>query len=480
MLTKKDTSLRNQIEIAALEELVPKDHLVRQVEAAINLDFVYDIVKETYCENNGRPSVDPVVLVKLVMIQHLFGIPSMRQTIREVQVNTAYRWYLGYGLTEKIPHFSTYGKNYKRRFENTTLFEEIFSRVLAEAIKHGFVHPEQVYIDATHIKANANKRKYTKEEIEVTAKHYQEELEEEIKKDRQAHGKKELKKSETVKKKEVTVSKTDPESGMFYKSEKEKCFAYTVNTACDDGNFILGYEVTPGNVHDSVSFNAVYEKVYQQFFEEMKIVAVDAGYITPYICKSIFDKSLLPSMPYKRPQTKKGFFRKHEYVYDEYYDCYICPNNKLLEYSTTDRDGYKQYKSDPKECINCPYLSQCTESQNHQKVVTRHVWQEYVEEAQHIRHTPLIKGAYSRRKETIERVFADGKEKHGMRYTRLRGLAKITNEVTLIYACMNLKKLAKRCWKKRANRSNFSANFLKIIFHKYIQAFSKINRLSVA
>ena len=165
MLTKKDTSKRDVIEFAVLEELVPKDHLVRQVDAAINLDFVYETVKDTYCEDNGRPSIDPVVLVKLVMLQHLFGIPSMRQTIREVQVNVAYRWYLGYGLYEKIPHFSTYSKNYERRFQNTTLFEDIFGQVLEEAIKHGFIHPEQVYIDATHIKANANKKKYTKEEV---------------------------------------------------------------------------------------------------------------------------------------------------------------------------------------------------------------------------------------------------------------------------------------------------------------------------
>lgn len=83
----------------------------------------------------------------------------------------------------------------------------------------------------------------------------------------------------------------------------------------------------------------------------------------------------------------------------------------------------------------------CTASKNHQKVVIRHVWQEYVEEANHLRHTPLIKGAYKRRKETIERVFADAKERHVMRYIRLKSLANIRNEVTLIFACMNLKKL---------------------------------------
>ncbi|WP_113672018.1 IS1182 family transposase [Vallitalea guaymasensis] len=445
MLIKKDLSPRTQMEIAALDDLVPENHLVRQVEDAINLDFIYPIVEPTYSKETGRPSIDPVVLMKLVMLQHLFGIPSMRQTIKEVEVNVAYRWYLGYGFSEKIPHFSTYSKNYQRRFKDTNLFEEIFSTILDKAIEKGFIHPEQVFIDGTHMKANANKRKYSKEEVDVAARHYQKQLDEEIKNDRESHNKKPLKPIEEPKKKRKVTSTSDPDAGMFHKGEKERCFAYNINTACDDSNFILNYEVTPGNVHDSVAFDNIYNKVYKRFGKEMEIVAVDAGYITPYNCKKILDSDVLPAMPYKRPMTKKGFFKKYDYVYDEYYDCYICPNNEILTYTTTNRDGYKEYKSDPQKCVKCPHLAMCTASKNHQKLVTRHVWQEYVEEANHLRHTPLIKGAYKRRKETIERVFADAKERHGMRYTRLKGLTNIRNEVTLIFACMNLKKLAKRC-----------------------------------
>lgn len=202
MLIKKDLLPRTQMEIAALDDLVPENHLVRQVEAAINLDFIYPIVEPTYSKETGRPSIDPVVLIKLIMLQHLFGIPSMRQTIKEVEVNVAYRWYLGYGFSEKIPHFSTYSKNYQRRFKDTNLFEEIFSTILNKAIEKGFIHPEQVFIDGTHMKAHANKRKYTKEEIDVTARHYQKQLDEEIQKDREAHNKKPLKPATTSKKKE--------------------------------------------------------------------------------------------------------------------------------------------------------------------------------------------------------------------------------------------------------------------------------------
>ena len=85
--------------------------------------------------------------------------------------------------------------------------------------------------------------------------------------------------------------------------------------------------------------------------------------------------------------TKDGFFRKYDYVYDEYYDCYICPANKILKYSTTNREGYREYKSNCKDCESCPYLKQCTESKNHVKVVTRHIWEPYMETAEDIRHT---------------------------------------------------------------------------------------------
>ena len=140
--------------------------------------------------------------------------------------------------------------------------------------------------------------------------------------------------------------------------------------------------------------------------------------------------------------TKDGFFRKYEYVYDEYYDCILCPEDQVLKYSTTNRDGYREYKSSPKICENCPSRYQCTGSKNFQKVVTRHIWEDWVEKADDFRHTPEGKVSYAKRKETIERVFADAKEKHAMRYTHIRGLTRVRSWVGLKFAAMNLKKMA--------------------------------------
>ncbi|NNV01915.1 transposase, partial [Brevibacillus sp. MCWH] len=160
MLNKQQAEGRYQISVVSLDELVPQDHLVRKIENAIDFSFIYDLVKDRYSLDNGRPSIDPVVLIKMVLIQYLFGIRSMRQTIKEIETNIAYRWFLGYDFTQPIPHFTTFGKNYVRRFQGTDLFQKIFTRILEEACHHGFVDPSVLYIDSTHVKASANKNKY--------------------------------------------------------------------------------------------------------------------------------------------------------------------------------------------------------------------------------------------------------------------------------------------------------------------------------
>jgi hypothetical protein len=174
----------------------------------------------------------------------------------------------------------------------------------------------------------------------------------------------------------------------------------------------------------------------------MKYIVADAGYNSPAICREVYVNNVTPVLPYMRPRTKKGFFKKYEYVYDEYYDVYICPNEKILPYKSTTRDGYREYKSNPKECVNCPLLNQCTGSKDHQKVVTQHIWNHYQQEVEHNRHTDFHKFLYSGRKETIERQFAEGKENFGMRFTRYRGIERVKDSMTLIFASMNLKKLA--------------------------------------
>jgi transposase len=178
MLSKHDSIQRDQLEMITLDQLVPPNHLVRKMEAAIDFTFIYDLVKDMYSEV-GRPSIDPVILVKLTFIQYTFGIRSMRKTIEEVETNMAYRWFLGYGFHDKVPHFSTFGKNYERRFKDTDLFEQIFYRILMTAANKKLISAEHVFVDSTHVKASANKRKFEKKIVRKETRAYQGRLQEE-------------------------------------------------------------------------------------------------------------------------------------------------------------------------------------------------------------------------------------------------------------------------------------------------------------
>jgi transposase/transcription elongation factor Elf1 len=465
MISKGIQEKRQNIQYVSIEDLVPEDHLVRVVDSAIDFGFIYEIVEEKYSKDQGRPSLDPVVLFKMVLLQYLFGIRSMRQTVREIEVNNAYRWFLGFDLYDRVPHFTTFGKNYVRRFKDTDIFERIFARILEEAIQAGFVKAEAVFIDSTHVKANANKHKYHNEQVKRAASRYKVQLMKEINEIREKDGKDAFKDDDddggSGAVHDAKISTTDPESGVFHKGEHQKCFAYTAHVACDKHNFILAATVTPGNVHDSQVFTDVYQAVKKRH-PEVEAIVVDAGYKTPAICKEIIDDGKMPVMPYKRPATKKDYFKKWNYVYDEYYNCYLCPQNEVLKYTTTNRDGYREYKSDPSICKNCPQRMQCTQSKNHTKVILRHIWEDYLETAEDIRHTPEGKALYTQRGQTIERVFADAKEKHGMRYTFLRGRKRVEDSLILLFACMNLKKLA--MWKQRNGLSGDLQKLLFIVF----------------
>lgn len=443
-MLEKTADMRGDVKIIDIESLVPQEHLLRKIEKAVDFDQIYGMVEHLYSEDNGRPSCDPVVLVKMAFLQHLYGIRSLRQTTSECSMNIAYRWFLHYNLDTKIPHFATVSYAFATRFPEE-LFEEIFAWILDAAVEKKLVDAKTIFIDATHIKANANKKKNRKIMAQKTARVYDEQLREEINADRQAHGKKQLKNKDDdntpPQEREITVSTTDPDCGLFHKGEHKVEFAYTTHVACDVHNFVLGCEVTAGNVHDSTVFDTVYDEVTEKF-REVEAVAVDAGYKTPWICKKTTDDGKLISTPYKAPMTKRGFFKSYEFVYDEFYDCVICPNNQVLKYSTTNRDGYREFKSDPKICADCPYKSKCTESKANQKLVQKHVWQSYLELAEDIRHSAEGRATYALRSRTIERVFADAKEKHGMRYTPIKGLTRVKNWVRLKFAAMNLKKLA--------------------------------------
>ena len=481
-----------------IDQLLPEDHRIRLYDSAIDWKFIYHLVENLY-SSTGRPSIDPIVLFKMVFLNYVEGIHSMRKTCQRCETDIAYRWFLRLDFGQPIPNHSTYSKNLQRKFIETNLFREIFTHIIKQAYDNGFIDASNIFGDSTHIKANANKNKNHDEIIEKTENAYYADLLKDINDDREAHGKKaiktknnndkpnlsntgkaddeqiksidqdeiidecieddgskkiftcdpetgEIKKSDAkVKYKHIKVSNVDPDSGYYHKGEHEKVFAYTASAFCDKHGFILETYLAKGNVHDSISFKGLYDNYKHNFlFNDTQLVCLDNGYVGPSVAKTIIDSGKEILLPYKRPMTKDGFFTKHDYVYDELFDKYICPNNEWLVYSTTNKHGYREYKSNPEKCMNCPFLKKCTHSKNHTKVVTRHVWEDYVEIATDTRYKIGYQAIYKQRKETIERCFGDGKENFGLRFTRYKGAKRVLQGILLLFSCMNLKKLALR------------------------------------
>lgn len=443
-MLRSNKSKQNEIEFISIEELVPEDHLLRKVDQYIDFSFILDKVKHLYSENNGRPSIDPIVLFKMMFIGYFYGIRSERQLEREIQVNVAYRWFLGMNLSDSVPDHTTISWNRRKRFKGTTVFQDIFDEIVLLAQSKHMVNGRVLFTDSTHLKANANKKKFIKKEVEASTKSYIEELDQAVEEDRKNHGKKPLKKKETeVEEKEIKVSTTDPESGYMYRDQKPEGFFYLDHRTTDlKFNIITDVHVTPGNMHDSVPYLERLDRQIERFGFKVEATALDSGYLTMPICKGLIDRKIFGVIGHRRFSPVKGLMPKWKFNYDLESDTYTCPNGETLRYSTTDRNGYKHYKSNPELCSECPLLDECTKSKNHQKTITRHVWEESKEKVRENRLSKSGKFLYKKRKETIERSFADGKELHGLRYCRLRGRENAQEQALMTATVQNIKKIA--------------------------------------
>ncbi len=446
-MLREPTAYQHELEMVTLESLVPADHLVRKIDAAIDLSFIRAKVAHLYCADNGRPAIDPVLLFKLLLLGYLFGVRSERQLVRDVQVNVAYRWFLGLRLTDKVPDASTISQNRRRRFADSQIYQEIFDEIVLQAIGRGMVQGKVLYTDSTHLKASANKNKAEQGEVAVPAQAYLQELDAAVDADRLARGKRALKRTdkddEPPPTRPAKVSRTDPDSGYMAREGKPKGFFYLDHRTVDAKHAIItDTHVTPGNVNDSVPYLARLDRQRERFNLNPYAVGVDAGYFTAAVCKGLEDRLIAGVMGYRRPAQRAGYFYKREYKYDAQTDTYVCPNNQTLTYSTTNREGYREYRSDRTQCASCPVRAKCTKSATGVKVVMRHLWEEAKERVKARRFKPSGQRIYARRQETVERSFADAKQLHGHRYARLRGLKKVMEQCLLAAAAQNMKKIA--------------------------------------
>jgi transposase len=445
MFNQTEPQSQLEYELVCIDSMVPENHLLRLMADHIDFSFITELCRPYY-SNHGRPSVDPILFFKMIFIGYLYGIRSERQLEQEINLNVAYRWFLGVGLSKKAPDHTTISWNRKFRFQGTTLFQDIFDEIVRLAQSHRMVGGRLLITDSTHIRANANNNRYEIQEVTCTPEEYVRELENAINEDRVAHGKKELSPNEELVQKSAKISTTDPESGFMMRKGKPEGFHYLDHRTVDHKfNIITDVHITAGNVNDATVY---LERLKTQidkfgFASTLEAVAIDSGYMTPHICKTTVDLQIAAAIGERSAPATPGIFPKEKFTFVPEKNIYLCPQDHVLTYSTTNRSGYQEYRSDSAVCTNCPFLSNCTTNKDKRRTIQRHIWEGYKEQVIQNRQTENGKTAYKFRCQTSERSFADAKELHGYRRCRYRGRENTQEQALMTAAVQNLKKITR-------------------------------------
>ena len=447
MLRDRKTQQQNEYEIVLLDDLVPQDHLLRKIDAAVDFSFIHDICKDLYSPDNGRPAIEPELLFKMLLLGYLYDIKSEVKIAQAVNENIAFKWFLGLKLTEKGPDHATISINRVRRFKDNNIAEQIFDEILHQCIAKGLVGGEILYTDSTHIKAKANKHKKALVTVKETPREYMEELDEQIDLDRKALGKEAFDKDDNDPPEgsgttSRMVSTTDPESGQQTRDGKPSGFHYSEHRTVDSkNNVIVNVHVEPANINDITPVPTILKEILFRLGKLPKYMGFDAGYHSAWIAHLLEKSRIQGVIGYRRHTHQKEVFGKYRFRYDAEFDAYTCPEGKHLYWRTTNREGFREYWSNSKECVNCPRRSECISEKAKRRLVTRHVWQDALDDVTWFTKTLNGQRIYSWRKETIERSFAEAKENHGLRFARMLGIQNMREQCFLTAAVQNIKRL---------------------------------------
>lgn len=418
-----------------LNELVPQDHELRRLDGLVDLSFIRDECEEFYSET-GQPSIDPVVIFKMLLLGYLYGIRSERRVARECSLNLAYRWYLGYDLDEKTPNHSVLSKARKRYAPR--VFKRFFQRVLEECEKAGLVGWEVLHADSSLVKANASLRSIVRrEELEsgVGSDAYVDGLYEEDgeEKGEGEGGKK--RRGKRAKRNAREVSRTDPDSALVKRRNQKAQLSYKQHFTVDEKNRVItAVQVTDG-VGDEGS--QVGKLLDEQRVQPKKFCA-DRGYGEAAVYEELHRRGIEAIIPERaRRSSPAGRIPYTEFRYDEEQDVYICPEGKVLRRKLYDgRYDRYYYRPQRSDCRDCPIRDQCT-SPGSVRVITRPRYQKAIEKARE-QFDPEV---YARRQVMAEWVLAEAKGCHGLRRAQFRGLQKMTIQCLMTASVQNLKRL---------------------------------------
>ena len=456
MLTQKGNT-QIKLHCLTIEDLVPVDHFLRKLDAMVDFSFVYDEVRDLYCENNGRPGIDPVVLVKSLLIGYLYGIESERRIEQEIQVNMAYRWFLGIDLDGSVPDHSTISQNRRRRFNGEDLYRRLFERVLVICIENDLVDGKLVLTDSTHVKANASKKSEYKVLVEKEAAWYMERLDkyEALERERleglgkikpKKNTQKKEKKQETVSK---TVSSSDPEAGRLNRPGKPEGMHYLDHQSIDAKNgIIVDVAVTPGNVTDATPYLDRLAYIRERFGLDIEKAGADSGYDVSLVHQELSEKGIcLFTPPNDEEPRYKAEIHKEDFLYDQEEDTYTCPYGKKLslrQFHRAENNLYWEYRAEAKDCKGCPIREKCLTASQASRRIQVNIFESTVKENHSRDGTPEHKEILALRQILCEGTFAAQKARYNLRFLFRRGLEAVEEHCLLSATAVNLKKMV-RC-----------------------------------
>jgi transposase len=445
---------QSKMEFIDLNTFVPSNHILRKINEKIDFSFIYNKM-EKYYSKLGRRSLDPVLLFKMLLIGYLYNVDSERELEQEVNLNIAYRWFLGLDLTDPVPDHSTFSQNRRRRFKDSTVFQEIFDYIIKLCIEKGLVTGDVIVTDSTHIKASASKSKVEKVVVEKTPSQYLNTLEEEAKKiekeleeKRKESGKnKRGRKPKGTSTETISSVKTDTDSGLLNRPGKPSGPHYLAHTSIDTENgIIVDIHPSAGNINDCEPFIERLSIVQEKFNLDIKSVGADRGYDTTPIHHGLKTLEITGYITPIQSNTAYNTTSYREFTYDDENDAYICQNQKILSFTHikhSDGRYSKIYSAKTKDCKVCPFREQCFGKTANKRTVNRPIAHELLEANKERVNTNDYKNIQKLRRVWCEGSFGTMKTKHNLYKTYKRGIQKILEQCLFSALALNLKRMIK-------------------------------------
>ena len=421
-----------------LEDQIPETHLLRLIEKHISFAFVRQQLKDRYSEM-GRPSIDPELLLRILLIGYLYGITSERKLVEELRMHMAWRWFTGLGFDQEIPHHSTFSKNRHGRFQESNLFEELFEQIVRQCVEVGLAEGKHLSVDGSFVEANAAKAsRIPREQLAEAAqvKHrvrqYLQELEQQNPVEEPVHT-------------QDQVSTTDPDSTYATKGGTPARLGYYDNYLVDNQScVIVGVQATAARLsQETVAAQDMLTRFAQRQGRKPESVGADTTYGNGEFLQWLAEREITPYMRTRESAKRRNspFYGPERFTYQPESNSYRCPAGEQLNYVGLNvRNRAHAYIGSAKRCGTCSQKPQCTSGRY--KYLAIHRDELARQRARELAHTPEFAHAQRQRKK-VEALFAELKNQIGLRRVRLRRLKFVREQFFLAAAAQNIKRLVR-------------------------------------